>query len=604
MSIYQVRSPGTPKPAPRKTKVAVFVTHGMGQQVPFATLNDLLTLIRQVAPFDQAEPKPRAEAVLLGTQRLQRIVLPVDELNREIHFYEGYWAPLTEGVVTLRDVMRFLFRAGVNGIRNSEATFQRYAFGKMQQYDMPVRTWVYLTFALLMVGGLVSMNAVIALIAAARATLNETPAWLTNELFLDLTTTMNVFLLIVFAFGLVLGASGLARGRTPWIAKPLGWLSIASFFLTVCATIVAGAMLPALLLVHYHLGSLAGSGGTYSAFWEYLWGSRWTTLVNDAALGALALVAFLGLLFFLVGPWVQTFIRALIQLWHWSRTTQRRQQPWSTVVVFICLFVLAGLLVAAALELWGFDRTAGAEPLWAARLFYTWPALVGISAGVRYFLIQYMGDVAAYVSSHTVDRFAELRQQIKNWVYDRLKAVYAGQGDNRYDGVVLVGHSLGSVVTYDVLNRLIDEDELQRAAGGGGGPGGGAKGKVVSEFHDVVKRTTALVTFGSPLDKTAFLFAIQQRKTSEAREALATAVQPLIQTYDFRTMPWINIYSPWDIISGALNYYDDTGPEDNPRRVQNQVDPAATTLLVAHTEYWSNAMLREKLAEVLRQAIT
>jgi hypothetical protein len=68
-------------------------------------------------------------------------------------------------------------------------------------------------------------------------------------------------------------------------------------------------------------------------------------------------------------------------------------------------------------------------------------------------------------------------------------------------------------------------------------------------------------------------------------------------------MPWINIYSPWDIISGALNYYDDTGSEDNPRRVQNHVDPAATTLLVAHTEYWTNAMLREKLAEMLRQAI-
>ena len=34
---------------------------------------------------------------------MQRLVLRLPSLGREIHFYEGYWAPLTEGEVTLRD---------------------------------------------------------------------------------------------------------------------------------------------------------------------------------------------------------------------------------------------------------------------------------------------------------------------------------------------------------------------------------------------------------------------------------------------------------------------------------------------------------------------
>jgi hypothetical protein len=220
----------------------------------------------------------------------------------------------------------------------------------------------------------------------------------------------------------------------------------------------------------------------------------------------------------------------------------------------------------------------------AVRLLLTWPVLLGVSAVVRFFLIQYVGDVAAYVSSHTVDRFADLRQRIKDAVGTRAEAVYAAEGEAKYDGVILVGHSLGSVVTYDVLNRLINQDELRRAAGG--------------RVYEVARRTRLLLTFGSPLDKTAFLFATQTPRLSRAREALATTVQPLIQSYDFRLMRWVNLYSPWDIISGALNYYDVPGTPAPPA-VDNRLDPEATTLLGAHTEYWENPLLRETLAAEL-----
>jgi len=132
-----------------------------------------------------------------------------------------------------------------------------------------------------------------------------------------------------------------------------------------------------------------------------------------------------------------------------------------------------------------------------------------------------------------------------------------------------------------VLNRLINEEQLQRP-----GP------------SDVVRRTRLLLTFGSPLDKTAYIFSTQTGRINPIREALAASTQPLVQDYRFRGMSWINIYSPWDIISGALKYYDKRGTA-SPPAIGNLLDPDATTLLAAHTEYWHNPLLRRVLAKAL-----
>src|SRR5512145_3566736 len=119
-SQYDVCTPGEPSEAGPLRKVAVFVTHGMGQQIPFATLDAVFERLRRQEPF--ASARPEAETVRLDGQQMQRLVLRLPSLGREIHFYEGYWAPLTEGEVTLRDVSRFLLRAGMNGILNSSTS--------------------------------------------------------------------------------------------------------------------------------------------------------------------------------------------------------------------------------------------------------------------------------------------------------------------------------------------------------------------------------------------------------------------------------------------------------------------------------------------------
>ena len=93
----------------------------------------------------------------------------------------------------------------------------------------------------------------------------------------------------------------------------------------------------------------------------------------------------------------------------------------------------------------------------------------------------------------------------------------------RYGDDVIAGHSLGAVVAYDALNAAIAKERWH------------PKGQM-----RVVERTRAFITFGSPLDKIAFIFRTQS-KDGDVREALASQVQPLI---DEPARPrWINIFS-------------------------------------------------------------
>lgn len=162
-----------------------------------------------------------------------------------------------------------------------------------------------------------------------------------------------------------------------------------------------------------------------------------------------------------------------------------------------------------------------------------------------------------------------LREQIKNCTFGAADAIYrASGGENStplYDRIVIVAHSLGSVVAYNVLNILLRTDL----------PRGGQ--------IDVAGRPNALITFGSPLDKIAFLFS--QQHISETQEALAATIQPLLHEPSWRPH-WINIYGRNDILGARLDYFDDGVTA----RVCNLQDPEASTPLAVHTEYW-NALL-------------
>ena len=253
--------------------------------------------------------------------------------------------------------------------------------------------------------------------------------------------------------------------------------------------------------------------------------------------------------------------------------------------------MLAGLSVAVLVSgfapaSWIRDRFScpWLESFWIPLL----GTLLAASAAVRRLFVQYLGDVTAYVSSYKLDRFTELRNRIKEVARKTAAAIYEATRDGKskvwaYESVAVVAHSLGSVIAYDALNALLVEDTVS------------------AERRDVAMRTRLLLTFGSPLEKTAFLFASQAKRTTETRESLVAALQPLISDYAFRPFRWVNVFSRRDPISGRLTSYDDSSqPLYRRRRVRNLPDRAAVLPLLAHLEYFTDPILIRELVRALR----
>ncbi|MEP7131739.1 MAG: hypothetical protein ABI914_01155 [Acidobacteriota bacterium] len=569
--------------APRRPR-AVFVTHGMGKQIAFETLDLVAEGLRtqdaksRGVPLESL-PAPRVRSVVLDGERLQRAELALgggDGTEHEVHIYEGYWAPLTEGQVNLRDVVAFLFRGGWNGIWNASRKkgFRRWLFDQYRLIEIPASTMVLLGVAVAVVSGLAALNAAVALVALARSPLKEPPRWLSDALFNDLSTLMNLFLTGALIFGLSLLAARSVRRRPPGslLRTALGILSVLSFSCVLGGTALAGISLPLLFWAHVQCAAADMGPGVLG----HVLGRSFVAGFNEAfETGALACVAAVA-----VAVMVVAAVKLLGRAKREFRAGGRRLLFYGGSVLGVAVLLAAFTgEVRAALHL---CHKAAGFPV--VRRGLSWALLFALSAWIRSLLVQYVGDLSAYVASNTLDRFHDLRARIKETVWKKARAVYAATlpaGGFAYEQCVQVGHSLGSVIAYDILNRLVLDDLAAAAAGAPGA-------------LDVTARTPLFLTFGSPLDKTAFVFGFAGKNTSEAREALAASVQPLICDYAVRPARWVNLYSLWDIVSGPLDMFDLPGSTD-PRRVENLRDPDAATLLAAHVEYWRNNLLFEVL---------
>lgn len=549
---------GSPDTAPPGTsRSAVFIAHGMGQQIQFQTLDDiawgLLNRDREERQQQQQQqpsaspspvpPRPKVHTVQIGEERLQRVELTLCDgstQGRKVDVYEGYWAPLVEGEVSLRDLIGFLIRAAWNGVANGSRTFQRWVFGEFRNFGSNGRTVRYLLVALAIVASLIVINGTILLVAAARSPLSRRPDWFSDPLFADLSTIFNGALLSLIALALPL-AIGMEMRRLGWkqrSRRAMARVSWVGLGLAVLSLVAVGLTIPFLFNAHIR-----------SKPTEPLLQADHFNVAFETTLLLAGIVLLCGAAFWLlraVFPSKRQRASAASALDSSSKPASGK--PIAMVVSLLFLLTLAACWLFSR----GLMELYEEGSLQTFRRGIAWPLLIGASVAIRRLLVQYPGDVAAYISPHTLDRFNELRKEIKACVHRQAQAVYALRecGQLVYDKVYIVGHSLGSVIVYDTLNQLIVQDEMAKREIADGNPD-------AQERHlHVLDRTKLLLTFGSPLDKTAFLFALQGSQTSETREALATEIQPLILNPGFRTFPWINLYSPEDIISGSLDFYD------------------------------------------------
>lgn len=186
--------------------------------------------------------------------------------------------------------------------------------------------------------------------------------------------------------------------------------------------------------------------------------------------------------------------------------------------------------------------------------------LVGL---VRYpkLVVGYLGDVRLYldprgdveraivqgIDRRVGDRFLELLGL--DWDFRPLPAdrrLRAGGEEVTFGRIVWVAHSLGTVISFNVLAALFRKAALLE----GGGDDEQRRG--VARFRSALRR---FVTIGSPLDKVAFLFGPPaliawpdgpRRKLLDGGETVEPGAGPETQEW------WVNFYHVLDPISGAL----------------------------------------------------
>ena len=577
-------------------KRAIWIVHGMGQQIPFETLDGLTEGILRVAkPPDEAQGfTVSACSIRVGDEVLQRVELKVRSADGkkvvELHLYEAYWAPITEGVAKLRDVIGFLINGALRGILNSRKKFKRAMFGKICDFKIRKRVPLEISAVLIILGALAVINAVIVVATGQRLGIHVVPIGNSAQSWGYLTAIASG----MSALGITLGAilflaeSCKSGDSTAFRRKLLSRISWTGTVVTSVALVAAGFLFLLALLFQWTPVRMAAVPARQLQFLSTV------TILCAVAMMGLAM-------------WRRARSRSEGKPSAGQTAKQRVPDRFVFTLLIASELLLLIAFLGIALSYRGVRfpwphwlngavcvREALSNPIWV------WPFLIFLSSKIRTLMVEYVGDVVIYVTSNKIDRFSKARQEIKNVAYKSLSAVFKamppGGTSFEYEQVAIVGHSLGSVIAYDTLNRLINEDRMTDAK------------------MRIVERTCLLETFGSPLDKIAFFFTIQGTDNIQIREQLAESVQPLIMNYKYRPYPWINVRSLNDIISGEMYLYDWPGPnspagtateeKDTPvgyHRVIDETDPDACVALAAHVDYWKNKLVWQKLYEYVTQ---
>jgi hypothetical protein len=492
----------------KRELVAVLVCHGMGQQVRFETLDSVARAFRTTAIECGTAKTTDDIAVSLHPDKdsfIGRASVPLTKADGtivEVHFYEAYWAPITEGQVTLWETLTLFVSAGWSGLKfaYADGVFDRWMFGGRQEFEIPVRRIMQLGMGLWALLLLTLALAAVTLLPIANIT--------------DLVKS---------------------SGLDPQIAV------IAAAAFALAALLATIMILATLIAPHVGLGN----------------DSVKPRSVNGGPLGILAPRKWRRNVM-LVGV-VATVIAASVgDFWF----GERLYHHWLLPAVTNPSAHVLSLIVGAILFL---------------------IEVAGLVLVVKGFIIEFAGDVAAYVSPFKVSKFEEIRHKIQERGRVAAQFIYSAKSGTAplYHAVMVVGHSLGSVLAYDTLNDAVNRDIHE---------GGWADGSAANAY-EVIKRTKLLLTFGSPLDKTAFIFRTQKPQAEiDVREALASSMQPMILDYANRPNRWINLWSRSDWISGPLGYYDAPG-NPQPGDVINIENNGSTLAFRAHTEYWTGHLL-------------
>ncbi len=183
-------------------------------------------------------------------------------------------------------------------------------------------------------------------------------------------------------------------------------------------------------------------------------------------------------------------------------------------------------------------------------------------------MVDSFGDVVLYTSTDRKSKYSEVRRRILAGAVDRLNHLLRSSTPKGYSSVIIAGHSLGTVVGYDAINRV--NLSMNIAAGD----------PVVAisrqDQERTAKKLKGFVTFGSPLDKVAFFFRARASSSRVIKRQIintyhsfrgkdwmpASEPPPVeleldsaLHKYFDDQVTWLNFWDPKDPIAGPLDFY-------------------------------------------------
>jgi hypothetical protein len=317
--------------------------------------------------------------------------------------------------------------------------------------------------------------------------------------------------------------------------------------------------------------------------------------------------------------WLKTLLLRLP-----SRVPRRLIPVWAVTWMLVVGVTIASARLAPLVY-----GPPGADP---ARRVAAWIISLILLPLLSRFARGYLGDAARYLSA-TPQNIA-VRQRIRGEGVRLLRHLHLS---GQYDRIVVVGHSLGSVIAYDILKHYWQEvnarhgappaldqsrlESLDRAAAAlesEADPAGSLEAfrEAQRDLWREQRRlgnpwlVTDLVTVGSPLAHGAMLLANTPAELRERQREMELPVAPPNRNLEgdfayplnyevqgqkrtirvlhhgamFACTRWTNLYFPGDFVGGPLSPLFGRGVQD--RRV---ADGWLSFTPLSHTRYWSQA---------------
>ncbi len=510
-----------------KPKVAVLAIHGMGTHLPLSGIQDVVQLLGKGSSEAEYLSHLVGEGAEAKVSTYAKVRLGED-LPEEIHIYEANYSAIPKGKAGLVDVILFLLSAGWNGLDGNN--WKRWILGKSRDCRPQSGTHAVLVFIL---GVLISC---LGLNAAFVAELSPATAFAPMDSYRASLCVAMVAILVsaVLAGALIFWSKSLSdkAAKPGEVGDLLPKVALAGY--TALVLMFGVVILAGLYIVLKRIGVLPPTS------LELTRNVGWFMLVRC---GAAFSICYLGAR--LLG----------------NRPSSRLGLTGGLLFVFLLLAYQNEDLRGGLLS-----QEVGMADFWILGGLF-----LGLSLFARSFLVDYGGDVCAYVGGSRASKFAEVREAVQCRAMGALLPLLE-QGYS----VVVLAHSLGSIVGYDAVNRaLLAQDRY---------PG----------------RIAALITFGCPLDKIAYLFKTEDPFEDSVRNRLVASRQPLIDDLDVRKgIPWWNIQARYDIVGGRLDFYNAPKGVAPGTDVVEVDDKTNLTPIVSHSSYSAHPALSRTLRAAL-----